>query len=318
MHGTQGSTASYNLECTNSDAYRHRLVLIRLTSSSFNVVSEPTCITSSSCSSPISVPAGSTITAATISQEDSSAACFFSFRYQSSNYASSYDATAVYTPPWASDSLHLVSQGYFGTYSHTDDRAIDYILPRNTPIVAAREGTVIEFADGNGDGGECCANGVCDFSLYTENTVTVLHADGTVADYVHLEQGTIAVSVGQTVSRGTKLGESGNSGCSSAPHLHFHVKGANGNTYTPPEGDTQLMGDSWAPWLSRDRHHRDGHKLGIVSVQLPIRRRAGISSASQPPLSQVLRSQPQQPPSLSTPSAPASAPRKSAPATAAP
>jgi Peptidase family M23 len=41
--------------------------------------------------------------------------------------------------------------------------------------------------------------------------------------YVHLKQGSVAVSVGQRVRRGEVLGRLGNSGNTNAPHLHFNL-----------------------------------------------------------------------------------------------
>lgn len=40
----------------------------------------------------------------------------------------------------------------------------------------------------------------------------------------HLRQGSVAVSAGQGVVTGDRLGEVGNSGASSEPHLHIHAQ----------------------------------------------------------------------------------------------
>lgn len=55
------------------------------------------------------------------------------------------------------------------------------------------------------------------------NHVIVRHEDGTVAVYAHLRRGSVAVKPGQRVEVGDQLGEVGNTGNSSEPHLHVHL-----------------------------------------------------------------------------------------------
>ncbi|GAA1158146.1 M23 family metallopeptidase [Nesterenkonia sandarakina] len=55
------------------------------------------------------------------------------------------------------------------------------------------------------------------------NHVIVRHADGTAAVYAHLRRGGVAVQKGQQVGVGNQLGEVGNTGNSSEPHLHVHL-----------------------------------------------------------------------------------------------
>lgn len=50
------------------------------------------------------------------------------------------------------------------------------------------------------------------------------HAPGIYSLSAHLRQGSILVKAGQAVSAGQKIGECGNSGNSSEPHLHFHLQ----------------------------------------------------------------------------------------------
>ena len=51
----------------------------------------------------------------------------------------------------------------------------------------------------------------------------VLHDDGTTAVYAHLQLDTVRVRPGQRVQRGEYIANSGNTGYSSGPHLHFVV-----------------------------------------------------------------------------------------------
>ena len=55
------------------------------------------------------------------------------------------------------------------------------------------------------------------------NHVIVDIGDGRFATYAHLQPSSVQVSVGDRVHRGQQLGQVGNTGSSSAPHLHFHV-----------------------------------------------------------------------------------------------
>ena len=53
------------------------------------------------------------------------------------------------------------------------------------------------------------------------NYVLVRQAEGIYAFYAHLQKGSVAVAVGQSVPAGAMIGRLGNSGNSTNPHLHF-------------------------------------------------------------------------------------------------
>jgi murein DD-endopeptidase MepM/ murein hydrolase activator NlpD len=55
------------------------------------------------------------------------------------------------------------------------------------------------------------------------NLIFILHADGTIARYLHLQRGGAHVEVGDRVAAGDLIGFSGNTGYSQGPHLHFDV-----------------------------------------------------------------------------------------------
>lgn len=118
-----------------------------------------------------------------------------------------------------------LTQGWGGAFSHDDAgnrHAIDLAAPTGTPVLAARDGVVMQveagFAasglDRGRDGGRA-------------NLVRILHDDGTMALYAHLQTGT-PVRPGQRVRRGERIGLSGNTGFSVAPHLHFVVQANRG------------------------------------------------------------------------------------------
>ncbi len=86
-------------------------------------------------------------------------------------------------------------------------------------IYAAAGGTVIRVNNScpsQGQGyGDTCGGGM-------GNEVIIDHGNGYITTYAHLHQ-TVLVSVGDTVSRGEKIGYMGNSGSSTGAHLHFEV-----------------------------------------------------------------------------------------------
>jgi len=96
--------------------------------------------------------------------------------------------------------------------------AVDIPVPIGTPVLAARAGTVIDTRLGSNQGGmEPTYAGEA-------NYVRVLHDDGTQALYWHLKQNGVLVRPGARVVEGQRLGLSGNTGYSTAPHLHFAVQ----------------------------------------------------------------------------------------------
>jgi len=112
-----------------------------------------------------------------------------------------------------------IDQGFGGEFSHTDPQsryAIDLAADEGTPVLAAREGVVMQVEDDFEGAG-------LDREKFGSraNHIRVLHADGTMAVYAHLHPESVMVSAGQRVRSGQRLGASGNTGFSTGPHLHF-------------------------------------------------------------------------------------------------
>ncbi|MBI1820090.1 MAG: M23 family metallopeptidase [Nitrospirae bacterium] len=66
-------------------------------------------------------------------------------------------------------------------------------------------------------------NGKIDFRPNAGNHVVIQSPKGFAVLMAHLKMGSIAVSLGQHVRIGAKIGEVGNSGNTTAPHLHINL-----------------------------------------------------------------------------------------------
>jgi murein DD-endopeptidase MepM/ murein hydrolase activator NlpD len=127
----------------------------------------------------------------------------------------SIDTSYVYELPYAIDSAYAVSQGYDGSFSHQGIKAIDFKMPEGTPIMAARNGKVAWVVQHNT---LSCPTLECkDYA----NLVAIYHNDGSIGEYLHLQQNSVVVKQGDRVEAGQIIAKSGNTGFSSTPHLHF-------------------------------------------------------------------------------------------------
>src|SRR5690606_17614126 len=115
-----------------------------------------------------------------------------------------------------------IDQGFDGEFSHDDEQnryALDFAAAIGTPVLAARAGTVMQVEAG------FRAGGVADRAQAGRaNFIRVLHDDGSMALYAHLAPDGVLVRQGQQVRSGERIGLSGNTGYSTAPHLHFAVQ----------------------------------------------------------------------------------------------
>ncbi len=94
--------------------------------------------------------------------------------------------------------------GWVGGRRHT---GVDFPQPMGTPVGAAGVGVVASAGWNSGGYG---------------NLVVVRHRLGFETWYAHLSQ--IAVSPGQSVEGGSRIGYVGSTGYSTGPHLHFEVR----------------------------------------------------------------------------------------------
>lgn len=132
------------------------------------------------------------------------------------------DVRQRYQLPFRRGKRFLVGQGFGGTATHTDEQshyAVDIGLPAGSPVLAARDGVVMHVAEDFFGGGE-------DMQRFGHraNHVRILHADGTMAVYAHLQAESVLVKPGRAVVAGEIIALSGNTGYSTGPHLHFVVQ----------------------------------------------------------------------------------------------
>jgi murein DD-endopeptidase MepM/ murein hydrolase activator NlpD len=170
------------------------------------------------------LPARGEVTLIEVGKADPSAPLSFDYEYQflPGDPKAEHRPDRPYRFPYAKASAFAVSQAYPDTITHKDPSsqyAIDFVMPIGTQIHAARGGTVIEVAS---DFFEAGVNAAVDGPR--ANVVRVLHDDGTMSLYGHLNWNSIRVVPGQKIDRGEYIADSGNTGFSTGPHLHFVVQ----------------------------------------------------------------------------------------------
>lgn len=146
----------------------------------------------------------------------------YSFRYKTRyNYGSylsnDFDLDYIYYLPFKKGESFVLSQGYNGKLSHSNENSLDFSMPIGSSVLAAREGVVIQVIDNNT---VTCEDFSCE---KYNNKILIYHSDGTFATYEHISENGALVSVGEKVEKGQLIAKSGNIGFSTGPHLHFTV-----------------------------------------------------------------------------------------------
>ena len=145
----------------------------------------------------------------------------YGYRWTPGDPTARHRPTALYRVPYSIATEHPVTQAYPDVTTHrTPDSyyAVDFAMPIGTDIVAARGGIVFDVAENFFQSGlDIERDGPA------ANVVQILHDDGTFAVYAHLNWNSIRVRPGERVERGQYIADSGNTGFSSGPHLHFAV-----------------------------------------------------------------------------------------------
>jgi murein DD-endopeptidase MepM/ murein hydrolase activator NlpD len=153
---------------------------------------------------------------------DGSAKAFLKYRVTIAlgSPAAVHEPPGPYRVPFGVGSTYLVTQAYPSRLTHVtadSEYAVDMALPDGTPVYAARAGIVINARHDS-------FRGAVDPAMLDQaNVVEILHDDGTIALYAHLHWDSIRVRIGARVARGEYIANSGSTGFSSGPHLHFAV-----------------------------------------------------------------------------------------------
>ncbi len=113
-----------------------------------------------------------------------------------------------------------IISGFYDTRPWGSHGAIDIVVPEWTPVVACLPGTVVTTA----------------WDKLAGWFIEIDHEGGYRSRYLHLNE--FAVSPGQTVDVRELIGQSGNTGYSEGPHLHFALWN---RSQVSPEG-------SWVTW----------------------------------------------------------------------
>lgn len=126
-------------------------------------------------------------------------------------------ATSAYILPYPAGKAYVMFQGNCPAdprWGHRGWLAYDFDTRIGDTVIASRAGTVFAVEQRWPDSDRVCGH---------ENGVWVRHDDGTVMAYVHFTTNGARVRVGDRVAQGALLGLSGDSGCSSGPHLHVNL-----------------------------------------------------------------------------------------------
>ncbi len=127
-----------------------------------------------------------------------------------------------------------------GRFVHGDSSDVRNYTCYDADVLAVADGTVVETLNDLDDQkpGNLPDPKTITLQNVDGNHVVLDLGDGVFAFYAHMRKGSVRVVRGDRVKRGQVLGKLGNTGNTSAPHLHFHLMegpsalGSNGIPYS--------------------------------------------------------------------------------------
>jgi murein DD-endopeptidase MepM/ murein hydrolase activator NlpD len=123
----------------------------------------------------------------------------------------------IYHLPVPKQSIHRIDRTSSPAHVGKLRNAIDFVVPENTPVLAAADGIITLVKDDSNLGGPSPA-----YWNYS-NFISILHKNKEFSRYDHLTFKSSNVKVGQSVKQGQKIAEVGMTGYTYIPHLHFQI-----------------------------------------------------------------------------------------------
>ncbi len=146
------------------------------------------------------------------------------------NWDDPYDHREAHGQEFAIDLVQLDDLRYF----QDKERPLNEYSCYGKPIFAAADGKVVECHDGIPEAPTSCSDlhktkilellqnhGYA--AIAAGNYVIIEHKGGEFSFYAHMKPDSVNVKPGDKVEQGQVIGNVGNSGHSTGPHLHFHL-----------------------------------------------------------------------------------------------
>lgn len=128
-------------------------------------------------------------------------------------------------------------------------------------VIAAAPGTIVDKHDGEFDKNCASTNALA-------NYVVIQHADGSVAYYWHMKNGSITTkAIGETILTGEHVGVVASSGNASGPHLHFEVRtGFDVSTLIDPFAGACNSWNNTSCWANQKPHNEPAILKASVNI----------------------------------------------------